>query len=240
MILRGRRKIVTEFTSTDLANIHNVVSLLNTSYPTHMANREEIGYLIQYHNGDQTILNKEKLVRPEINHKVVINHAQMITRMVNGYFLGTPIQYIQAGDSDKKTQIDELNRYVQYEDKASVDKEIGEYQSICGTAYRIVYTDGIFADETPFEEKALNPLNTYVVYENNIAEKPVVGVTYYTFLDANGFVDGYKVYAYTAIGLYEFRANSQGKIEETDTSTFTPYAIGGVPIIEYPNNMENR
>lgn len=237
MILRGRRKIVSEFTSTDLLDVNNVIKLLNTSYITHTVNREEIVYLMNYHKGSQAVLAKEKTVRPEINNKVVINHAQMVTRMVNGYFLGTPIQYIQAGDSDKKTQIDELNRYVQYEDKASVDKEIGEYQSICGTAYRIIYTDGLFADETPFEEKALSPANTYVVYENNIAERPLVGVTYYTILDEHGFIDQYKIYAYTEFGVYEFHADDSGKITETDTVAFTPYSIGGIPIIEYPNNM---
>ena len=61
-----------------------------------------------------------------------------------------------------------------------------EYQSICGTAYRIIYTDGELGDEVPFEDKALDPSITYVVYENTIAEKPLAGITYLDVLDDNG------------------------------------------------------
>ena len=64
-------------------------------------NKADIDYLINYRNGQQPILYKTKAIRPEINNILLINHAQMITRTINGYFLGTPIQYIQSG-SDKK------------------------------------------------------------------------------------------------------------------------------------------
>ena len=181
---------------------------------------------------------KTKPIRSEINNKLVVNHAQMITRMINGYFLGTPIQYIQSGGTDKKTQIDELNRYVSYEDKASVDKEIGDYQSICGTAYRIIYTDGLLADEVPFEDKALDPAVTFVVYENNIAEKPpILGVTYHSILDAEYNEIGRRIYAYTEFGVYDIKTSDSCVVNEDSIISFIEYDIGGVPIIEYPNNV---
>lgn len=236
MILKGRKKIVTEFSSEDLSNFENLKMLLNMSRQTHLQNKVDIDYLIAYRNGIQPVLYKEKVVRDEINNTVVINHAQMVTRNVIGYFLGNPIQYIQSG-ANAKDEIDLLNKYVAYEDKYSVDKEIGEFQSICGTAFRIIYTDGIYGDEVPFEDKALNPSSTYVVYENTIAEKPVVGVTYYTLLNEEGEVRGTKVYAYTDYGLYEIETDTDGLVISPDDVTFTLYNVGGVPIIEYPNNM---
>lgn len=237
MLLKGRRKIVTEFASDDLRDFATLASVLNTSRTTHIVNKTEIDYLIDYKNGNQTILTKEKDVRPEINNKLVINHAQMITRAVIGYFLGTPIQYIQNGATADKEQVDRLNRYVAYEDKSSVDKEIGEYQSICGTAYRIIYTDGPLSDEIPFEDRALNPATTYVVYQNNIAEKPLVGVTYHNMYGPENEVVGVKIYAYTEFGVYTIKANAEGLITGTSTFDFEPYDVGGVPIIEYPNNI---
>ena len=237
MILKGRRKITTEYSSSDIQNIDTLVKVINSGRDIHLQNKLEIEYLIDYKNGIQTILNKEKSVRPEINNKLVVNHAQMITRNVIGYFLGTPIQYIQSG-ADKKEEIDRLNKYVAYEDKSSVDKEIGEYQSICGTAFRIIYTDGILADEVPFEDKCLNPATTYVIYENSIAEKPVVAVTYYNILGEDNAVIGTKLYAYTEFGLFTFSSNvSNGYIGEDYNVDYSPYSIGGIPIIEYPNNM---
>lgn len=236
MILKGRRKIISEFSTADLLEVSNVAKLINVSMATHKQNKYEIDYLVNYRNGLQPILDKEKTVRPEVNNKVVLNHAQMTTRNVIGYFLGTPIQYIQSG-SGRKEDIDMLNRFVAYEDKSSVDKEIGEFQSICGTAYRIVYTDGLYADETPFEEKSLNPSTTFVVYENTIAEKPLMGVTYYNLLDEDGVAIGSKYYAYTEFGLYEFVTDGNGNVSEDTLISFDPYDVGGVPIIEYPNNM---
>lgn len=237
-IYKGRRKITTEFSAESLRDKSNVIKLLNSSRTIHLYNKAEIDYLINYKNGDQPILYKEKIVRDEINHKVVMNHAQMITRNIIGYFLGTPIQYIQNGLVENKEEIDLLNKFVSYEDKASTDKEIGEFQSIVGTAYRIVYTDGALGDEVPFEEKALHPATTYVVYENNIAEKPVLGVTYYNLLDEEGQVVGVKIYAYTEFGMHEFSTNDIGGLINDETEhEFFEYNVGGVPIIEYPNNQ---
>ena len=236
MILKGRQKIISEFTSEDLRDEANVATLINATMAQHLVNKADIDWLMEYKNGNQPILQKEKAVRPEVNNKLVINHAQMITRTIIGYFLGTPIQYIQSG-ADKKEQIDMLNKFVLYEDKSSVDKEIGEYQSICGTAYRIIFTDGMFADEVPFEQKALDPSSTYVVYENNIAEKPLCGITYHTLLNQKGSSVGYKIYVYTDFGYYTI-VNSNGRaVNSRSKIEFQPYDLGGVPIIEYPNNM---
>lgn len=236
MILKGRRKIVSEAKSADLRDEKVLEEVINASMSVHFTNKTEIDYLVDYSRGIQPILQKTKVIRDDINNKNVINHAQMVTRMINGYFLGTPIQYIQNGDTDKKDAIDLLNKYVGYEDKASVDKEIGEYQSICGTAYRIIYTDGELADEVPFEDKALDPATTFVVYENTIAEKPIMGVTYYSIYDNKGNIKGRRIYCYTDFGIYEILTDSTGMVNGLSTTKFSPYNIGGVPIIEYPNN----
>ena len=237
MIGKGRKKILTEYKSTDVIDVTVLSNIINDALPQHLTNKADIDYLVGYRNGTQSILNKTKTVRPEVNNKLVVNHAQMITRMINGYFLGTPIQYIQNGDSDKKEQIDELNKYVQYEDKASVDQELGELQSICGTAYRIIYTDGALADEVPFVEKSLNPATTFVVYENTIAEKPVLGVTYFDMYNDKGEKVAIHMYVYTEVGLYDVITSDSLVIDEKSTITFSEYAVGGVPIIEYPNNI---
>lgn len=237
MICKGRTKLLTEYKSVDVLDITTMASIVNVALAEHYLNKADIDYLVDYRNGTQTILEKEKDVRPEVNNKLVINHAQMVTRLIIGYFLGTPIQYIQNGDTTKKTQIDELNKYVQYEDKASVDKEIGDFQSICGTAYRIVYTDGALGDEVPFEEKCLNPATTFIVYENSISEKPVLGVTYYDVYNDVGEKIAMRLYVYTEYGMYDVKTGTSLWIDEDSTINFNPYSVGGVPIIEYPNNV---
>lgn len=238
-LLSGRTKIMTGYKSDEVTEIEDVLQILKDTMPEHLINAGDINYLINYKRGRQPILSREKDIRPEISNNVVINHAQMITRTAVGYFLGTPIQYIQAGGGQNKEAIDRLNRYVAFEDKASVDKEIGEFQSITGTAYRIIYTDGIYKDEVPFEDKALHPATTYVVYENTIAEKPVAGITYYEYVDTKNNREGKMCYVYTETGVWEllYTDNIVGVGDLLKEPKFTPYKIGGIPIIEYPNNM---
>lgn len=233
----GRRKIVSDRKSKDLRDKDVLADVLNNAMATHNLNRGEIEYLLNYKNGQQEILNKRKKVRKEINNKVVINHAQMATRNIVGYFLGTPIQYVQDGLRDRKDLVDELNRCVQYEDKSNVDREIGEYQSITGTAFRIIYRDKDVADEVPFEDRSLDPRTTFVVYENSISERPLLGVTFYDKVSDKNVHSGSKFYVYTDFGRYMVDTDGNRRVQAEDIGELEPYDVGGVPIIEYPNNM---
>jgi SPP1 family phage portal protein len=236
MIFKGRKEILSGLTVDDLSSPVGVVGLINSTITTHIANKVEIDYLHSYHKGNHPILNKTKIVRDEINNKTVINHAFRVTRTIVGYFLGNPIQYIQAGASGKK-EIDYLNRVLSYESKSSVDTEIGNNQSICGTAFRIIYSDSLPEDEVPFENKSLDPAVTYVVYENNIGKKPLAGITFHTRLSPTGSEDGRVYYIYTEKGVWVATTiQKDGLLDDMSTFNFTPYNVGGVPIVEYPNN----
>ncbi|HZJ98754.1 MAG TPA: phage portal protein, partial [Tissierellaceae bacterium] len=109
MVTKGRRVIKMDVSYRDLEDINVLCNVVNTGMSIHMRNKVEIDYLMNYYKGDQPVLNKEKEIRSEINNKLVLNHAQMITRKIVGYFLGNPIQYIPSGISQKKELIEELN-----------------------------------------------------------------------------------------------------------------------------------
>lgn len=235
MTLKGRRKLLSQQTTESLQLFDGVANLINVAMQTHRMNKIEIDYLQNYVNGVQPILSKEKLIRDEINNIMVINHAKRITRTIVGYFLGNPIQYIQAG-ANGKDEIDKLNRILEYEDKSTVDAIIGEHQSNVGTAYRIIYTTND-NDEIPFEDRALNPSNTFVVYTNDVTEKPLAGVTYHDIYDDSGEIVSVRYYAYTETGRWVIDANRDGIIEAISPFEFSNFNVGGVPIIEYPNNI---
>lgn len=241
MNFKGRQVIRVDVKPDDLLNLDVLVKVINKGMEVHNTNANQIKWLINYYKGEQPILSKKKDIREEINNKLVLNHAQMITRKITGHFLGNPIQYISSGLRDKKKLIDELNVYTQYENKASVDKQLAEYQSICGTAYRIIYRDGDFSsrsdDSVPFEDRALDPENTFIVYESDISGHPLVGVTYYPIYDEENQIEGIRFYAYTDHGRYEFVTTSDNALESEDLVGTSPYNVGGIPIIEYPNNM---
>ena len=61
---------------------NNIVKELGKALSIHWQNREEIEYLDNYYKGSQPILYRNKLIRPEVNNKVVENHAYEIVEFM--------------------------------------------------------------------------------------------------------------------------------------------------------------
>lgn len=239
MITQGRTQILSPYTMEDIKKPEFLIKAINLAMRTHIANATEIEYLFSYFKGVQPILNKKTITRPEINNIVLVNYAQMITRTIVNYFVGTPIQYTQSGygsmedDEATRQEVEKLNLMLDYGNSSSVDLEIAETQSVCGTAYRIIFTDN--NEDLPFKDRHLNPLTTFVVYSNTLEETPLMGVTYTKKIGENGLQEGCMFEVFTSFGVFNINSNSEF-IQESDKITFVPYNVGGVPLIEYPNN----
>ena len=175
MEMYGRRVITTDATEITSANI---VDELNKAYDTHTLNRGEIEYLWNYYRGKQPILERKKTVRPEICNKIVENRANEIVSFKVGYLCGEPIQYVgRNGDESVSRAIAELNEMMFSENKATQDKEIVEWQMICGTSYRLVLPDKKGEDDdAPFEMYTLDPRDTFVVRSSEVGNKPMFAV----------------------------------------------------------------
>ena len=91
MILKGRREI---FTDQKEINEANICEVMNKAFSIHLQNAAEIKYLQEYKQGVQPILHRVKEIRPEINYRVVENHAVEITAFKVGYVFGSPITFV--------------------------------------------------------------------------------------------------------------------------------------------------
>ena len=221
-MMNGRRVIkssVKEITDD------NVTDVLWKALGVHNMNRSEIDYLYKYYKGDQPIRHRVKEVRPEICNKIVENRANEIVSFKVGYLCGEPIQYVSRnGSEDIVNQINTLNEYMFAEDKASQDQELIEWQMICGTAYRLVLPDEPGEeDEAPFEMYTLDPRDTFIVYSNEIGNKPLMAVKY--CIDDNSIIH-YSIYTDNRYYLIDGDIVMESK----------PHALGMIPIIEYPAN----
>ena len=105
--LFGRRRI---YTTVDEITADNLVPLLNELLSVHIENMYAEEYLYWYRRGLQPILERVKEVRPEINNKVVENHASEIVAFKNGYFLTQPAFYVSRRDYTKVT--DKVNKLI--------------------------------------------------------------------------------------------------------------------------------
>lgn len=223
MQLNGRRMIKTD--ESEVTNA-NVVTILRKALPFHWKNRSEINYLWHYYKGRQPILNRVKLVRPEIANRIVENRADEIVSFKSGYLMGEPLQYVTRGNAEGIADaINQLNEFVFAEEKPAKDKELADWFHICGTSYRMVLPDEEGEeDDSPFEIYTLDPRNTFVVYHNGLGNKPVLGVKY--VVDEKGVVT-YSCYS----------KNYYFEIVESKIVKSEPHILGDIPIIEYPLNL---
>lgn len=222
MEMYGRRVITTDAIAiTD----DNIVDELNRAFNTHNLNRGEIEYLWNYYRGQQPILQRKKTVRPEICNKIVENRANEIVSFKVGYLCGEPIQYVgRNGDESVSKAITELNEMMFSENKATQDKELVEWQMICGTAYRLILPDSRGdEDDAPFEMFTLDPRDTFVVKSSEVGNKPMYAVKYRVDSERNRICSVYS-------------ANHYWKIVGDKIVESKPHALGMIPIFEYPAN----
>lgn len=220
--LNGRRVIkvgASKVTSDNLLGILEKVEI------DHDLNRSEIDYLYKYYKGDQPIRYRHKEIREDICNKIVENRANEIVAFKVGYLCGEPIQYVSRnGGETVVEEINRLNELMFAEDKASQDQELVEWQMICGTAYRLVLADKPEeVDDSPFEMYTLDPRDTYVVYSNEIGDKPLLAVKERVDEDGRVFKS-----VYTDTDYYRI---CDGEIIESKK-----HILGMIPIFEYPAN----
>jgi len=219
------RKVI--YSSESEITSENVIDVLKKAMNVHLVNSSEIDYLYRYYRGNQPILKRVKRVRPEINNKIVENHALEIVDFKKSYVFGEPIQYVRRGESEEISEkITQLNEYMFAEDKAAKDKELAEWFYICGTSYRMVLPDelaGVDPDDSPFEIDTLDPRYTFVVYNNGFGKKPLMGVKYIETEENQRIFS-----VYTRDMYYE--------IIDDEIVDSEPHVLGDIPIIEYPAN----
>ena len=253
--LTGRRKITTNVAEITSENVRDV---LDSALSKQLVNAGEISYLWDFYRGKQDIRRKKKYVRENINHKITVNRANEIVTFKTAYLLNEPIQYISHGsdyehtwngfdqqqgtgrteifdrryngEAAKKNNeisawIVKLNEFMRAEDKESHDKEIVDWMHICGVAERLVLTDKMAGEENgaPFYLYTLDPREAFVIYSAAVGERPMAGVV--IRYDENDRM------------FCEVWTENRKFTVTKDTVTEEGHTLGGIPLIEYENNM---
>lgn len=217
------RKVI--YTNARQITRENILEELKNALDIHRQNAVEIEYLDRYYKGDQPILYREKLNRPEVNNKIVVNFAYSLVESKVAEICAEPIQYVLRGtDETKSKEITDLNIIMDSESKQECDIELLRWRSICGTAYRFIahdQSDGQLLDESDFELLCENPIYTFVAYYSN--RRPAFSC------QIGQSVNNQTVYfCYTDTKWFEI---SDGEIIDSGIN-----GNGGIPVIEYPNN----
>lgn len=175
----GRKMIVSN--RKKISSAEEAIEELNKALTIHNQNRREIDYLYHYVSGDQPILYRMKDVRPEINNKIVENHALEIDRFMMAQNYGEPIQYTSVKESSgKSSEIDKLNNYMKTRSKDYHDIVLGDWQSTCGTAYRETWSlrrDETEDGEPSFDLCSPDPRYNFIIYSKEKGNPPLMSVS---------------------------------------------------------------
>lgn len=217
----GRQRIILNY---DEVTPQNVLEVLEEALEIHEENKSDCEYLIDYYLGKQDILNRTESKTSTINNQVVANYAYPITREIVGYTLGKPIELAPI-NMDRAEDVENLNKYYNYEEQYVVDTTASTYASVCGVGYYITLpSDEITKDNTPelpIVSAGLDPRYTFVVQSTNITNPQIMSCHYVELEDSTVYT------CYT--NNYKFVITDMEKVE-----TFTN-PIGYDPITMLEN-----
>lgn len=229
MLLTGREKI---YTSEKNIDADNIIRVLRKAYSTHCQNMREIDFLFNYEKGVQP-LQRQKLIRPEIDISVTDNIANFVKEFKIGYMWGSPIMMVQRGNRDmhkSNPAVDDdgiaaLNEMLKNgENIGYKDQCMAEFIEICGIGHRFVdiKTDFPDGDETDtfVDVHTLDSRYAFCVYYNGVGQKKVLGASFNK--TASGKL------CFTA-----FTEKSRYEIESWKVVGEAPNPLGMIPIVEY-------
>lgn len=179
----GRRNI---FTDVEKITNENVVDVLSNAMSDFLANAADCERLLNIEAGYMP-LNREKLVRPDINVQTVDNIANEITEFKRSFHWGIPFTFIQRGthDSGKEEEVEaisELNECYAAENLGKKQNALGRFVEICGIGYTFIDIKPNWAEgDSYFQYEVLDPRFAFVVRSSKYADHRIMlGVTFRT------------------------------------------------------------
>ena len=198
----------------------DVVSQAITKHKTMVSGYKENR---DYYIGNHKIKSKAKKAEFKPDHRLMVNFAKYIVDTYTSYFIGIPIKVTH--------ETDEINEFIRIfredNDLEDSEYELAKIMAIYGRAYEFLSQD----EEANTVVTYTTPMNTFVVYDNTIYERPLFAVNYST-----GDKD--------VISGDVFTFDEHIEISGTTTSvTFGESEMNiyqGLPIIEYIENQERQ
>lgn len=183
--------------------------------------------LNRYYEGDHAILSRQK-AEGLSNNRIAVNFASYIADLTSAYLVGSPVKYA-APDGVK---IDALLDTLKKADSATQDSDLALDAAIFGSCYELTYMS---SDPKPEPRLArLSSLNTFVVYDDTVEQKPVFAVYYYPIRNESGNITKYKGCCYTDKSFRSFTLSSS--LSLLSVGAPEPHWFGIVPINEIYND----
>lgn len=196
------------------------VELLQEWLERHKQDCVRYRFLKAMYEGRHPILFAPKKEDYKPDNRIVCNFAKYIVDTLNGYFIGNPVKTV-CEDKAISAAIEQIE---QYNDQDDNNAELSKICSVYGCGYEFLYRNKIPQLCITY----LTPLESFVVYDDTVARKPLYGVRYY--YDKNNIMHG-SIFTESV----EIPFSNENDLHFAKEK---PHHFNGVPLIEYIENEE--
>lgn len=218
-IIRNPRYVFNEDGSINLETVRYCLN-------EHRGQISRFDTLKDYYDGNHSISGRELSDTDAPNNKVTVNHAEYITDFATGYFMGNEISYVGE-------KIEPITENFKAQHIHMVDTELSRDLSIYGIAYERPYMS---SDDVPIPKSTnIDPRNAFVIVDDTVEYKTLLGINYYPRIDGKGEVDGEEVKILTSNKILNYYLKTtESDFEFIDEEE---HYFGKVPMIEYWNKV---
>lgn len=207
-------------------------ALLESCLREHLSGVERLSRLRDYYDGRHAIGARTRSAGLP-NLRMVHAFPRYISTMAAGYLVGSPVEY----DCEERPEaLEAVLREYARSDIGSVDAELARRASIYGRAVELM-----FADEAARPRSAaLDPRDAFVVYDDSVENRPLLGVYLSPWRGADGSVLGQRIQVYTRDRAIRYRVKSLAGLRMEAPESVQAHYFGQVPLIEYWNDESER
>ena len=184
--------------------------------------------LHDYYIGENpTIRNRKTSDTSKPNNKIANPIASYLVDISNGFFLGKPVSYSSANNEELMSKIQDIFDKNHEQNHNSL---LGKSLSIYGVGYELLYMNEL----NEIKLANLNPQEVFMVYSNNIEQKPLVAIRYYDIFDyiTEETITHVEVYSDSLIRYYKVEDETLVLIDEHE------HYFKEVPVVVFFNNEE--
>lgn len=223
MIIRSREDFAGGIPGTEL---------LESCLKEHMEGVYRLEKLRDYYDGRHEIARRRRSAGLP-NMRVMHAFPRYISTMASGYLIGNPVEYTSADPADALDML--LTEYRRCAID-SVDAELARDASIFGKGVELVFSD----DCARPCSAALDPRDAFVVYDDSVQNRPLLGMHCAARRDGTGKLKDYSVQVYTADKALVYRVKNPADPRMKDPVSVQEHFFGRVPMIEYWNDENEK
>jgi SPP1 family phage portal protein len=210
-------------------------AMLRSVLAEHLAEAPRLGKLAGYYRGDSEITRRVRQ-KGLPNNRIAHPYARYIVSVATGYLIGQPVNYSVDGGEDALQPVTDAYSKCSI---SSIDAENARHASIYGRGVEYVHVSENDEGQVLPCVAALSPEQAFVVYDDDYHNTPLFGVYYAKNTTEEGDQDGWRVYLMGDRSVRECHMTDLSASAVTVVGE-TPHYFGGVPMIEYWNDEDER